>query len=234
MNPEKNRGSLFLAKWSKMKIIIISMADNDLVISGEITQGLQIASGINPDPSLELNNTIFLQKPFFEQANVPDVQDMYNGTINLDISPALFKIITPDHSVTCTWTKNVTERFWFVRTLISYNLKSYKGYIYYPRPSAVKSHKNNVIEILAEKPDINDPDSKFLFTPSYVDIHKINDRHRHIIFVYFVKSKTGAVKLAESEHHEIRWFTEKELDDPKYQLIPKIKFYAKEALIRSK
>ena len=90
------------------------------------------------------------------------------------------------------------------------------------------------IEILAEKPDINDPDSKFLFTPSYVDIHKINDRHRHIIFVYFVKSKTGAVKLAESEHHEIRWFTEKELDDPKYQLIPKIKFYAKEALIRSK
>lgn len=90
------------------------------------------------------------------------------------------------------------------------------------------------IEILAEKPDIKDTDSKFLFTPSYVDIHKINEVHRHIVFVYFVKSKTGAAKLAENEHHEIRWFDDNELDDPKYQLIPKIKFYAKEALIRGK
>lgn len=127
----------------------------DLTISGKIKKGLQIASGINPDPSLELNNTISLQKPFFEQAGIPDIPKIFDGTINLDIAPKLFTIISPDHDVTCAWTKNVTERFWFIRALISYNLKSYKGYIYYPYPSPIKSHNDTIIELLSEKiPDI--------------------------------------------------------------------------------
>ena len=123
----------------------------DLTISGRIIKGLQIASGTNPDPSLELNNTIFLQKPFFEKAGILHMQNIFNGTINVDISPNLFKIISPDHEVTCVWVKNVTETFWLVRTIISYNSNSHEGYIYYPCPSPVKSHEDNIIELLSEK-----------------------------------------------------------------------------------
>lgn len=76
---------------------------------------------------------------------------IFNGTINLNIEPRMFQIINPDHEVTCTWAKNVTETFWFVQTIICYRSKNYEGYIYYPCPSPVKSHKDNIIELLSEK-----------------------------------------------------------------------------------
>lgn len=94
--------------------------------------------------------------------------------------------------------------------------------------------KPSDIEILSSKPELKSSETKFLFTPAFVDIHKISETHRHIGFTYFAKSKTEKIRLAEQEHHEIRWFTEEELDDPRYTLRPAIKFYAKEALIRSK
>ena len=92
------------------------------------------------------------------------------------------------------------------------------------------------IEILAEKPDITNkgPHIKFILPPAFIDLHKISEEHRHLGFVYFAKSKTDKVRLAENEHHEIRWFTEKELDEPEYAVLPVINFYAKEALKRSR
>ncbi|MBI2098078.1 MAG: hypothetical protein HYT49_00235 [Candidatus Wildermuthbacteria bacterium] len=127
----------------------------EVMVKGKIKQGLRIASGLNPNPpvklGMKLNNTIALQKPFFEKAGVEGISEMYSGTINVDISPFTFKIVEPDYRVTCTWFEELTETFWFVKTLIDYERKEYEGYIYYPCPSDVKSHADDTVELLSVK-----------------------------------------------------------------------------------
>jgi len=120
-------------------------------LRGNIKQGLRIASGLNPDRSLKLNNTIAQQKPFFIKAGIPDMESMHNGTINLFIAPATFKITKPHYEVTCEWFKGVTETFHLVKADIEYNNAIYQGYVYYPCPSAVKNHDDNIVELLAPK-----------------------------------------------------------------------------------
>lgn len=122
-----------------------------IILEGKVRQGLQIASGLNPDPSLKLNNTIYLQKPFFKKAGVFGIDNIYNGTINFSIAPKEFKIIKPDYEVTCEWVKGVTETFWFVKAVTNFKGKEYHGYIYYPCPSSIKNHPDNIVEFLAEK-----------------------------------------------------------------------------------
>lgn len=92
----------------------------------------------------------------------------------------------------------------------------------------------NELIVLSEKPTIHDPNTKFLYTPNYLDIHKISETHRHVVLVYFLISKTDQLKLNKKEHYEIRWFTREELDDEKYKLSVQIKFYAKHALLAAK
>lgn len=126
-----------------------------IIIDGKIKQGFRIASGLNLDPpmvsGLKLNNTITLQKPFFIENKIPRIQEVYNGTINLDIAPRIFKILKPDYTVTCQWHPDVLETFWLVDVAIKYKKQLYPAYIYYPRPSSVKSHKDDTVELLAEK-----------------------------------------------------------------------------------
>ncbi|MCE9643670.1 NUDIX domain-containing protein [Candidatus Parcubacteria bacterium] len=74
---------------------------------------------------------------------------------------------------------------------------------------------------------------KLLPTPAYMDIHHFNDTHRHISLAYFARAKSDKMVLAEEEHDQIRWFTEEELEDPQYALIPEMKFLAREALKRA-
>lgn len=121
------------------------------ILTGRVKEGLRIASGLNPDPTLKLNNTIFKQKPFFVEAGVKSIQDCYNGTINLEISPRQFKIIKPDYQVTCEWSPGTIETFWLVAAAIIFKNNRYDGYIYYPCPSPVKSHKDDIVEFLAQK-----------------------------------------------------------------------------------
>ena len=72
--------------------------------------------------------------------------------------------------------------------------------------------------------------TKLLLTPAYLDIHPINNTHRHVALEYFVKAKSDTVKLADGEHDRIRWFVMSEIDEPRYNILPAIKFFAKEAL----
>jgi len=91
------------------------------------------------------------------------------------------------------------------------------------------------VKVLASKPNLSLEDSrrKFLYTPAYVDIHPISKTHRHIGLVYFLRTETDAVQLAEKEHTEIRWLTEDEFDDSRFHLELSIKFYAREAIQRA-
>lgn len=141
------------------------MMSDYVVISGTVRQGLRIGSGLAERPKMTpygaLNDCIRKQKPFFERSGVPNISQMYNGTINLDISPKKFQITNPDYEVKdCEWHPRLKESFWFVAGEAIFKGQGYEGYIYYPCPSEVKSHPDNLVEILSQKiPDLNYGDS---------------------------------------------------------------------------
>lgn len=72
--------------------------------------------------------------------------------------------------------------------------------------------------------------TKFLLVPQYMDLHDIKTKagHKHLVMIYFVKSKTSNVKLKKDEHRQIRWFSLKELKKTKMRKA--VRFYAIRAL----
>lgn len=86
------------------------------------------------------------------------------------------------------------------------------------------------VEVYGTRPSVTEQGTKALLAPSFLDIHPFNERHRHVGFIYLGRSQTDKVKLAETEHNGIRWFTRQELADPKYKIGKFIRFYAEQAL----
>lgn len=96
----------------------------------------------------------------------------------------------------------------------------------------VKEECGLKIIVLGKKPSIKSKGTKFLYSPAFLDIHDIADVHKHIGLCYFAKAKSGKVALNKEEHDDMRWFSEKDLNDPKFRISLAIKFYAKESLSR--
>jgi 8-oxo-dGTP diphosphatase len=94
----------------------------------------------------------------------------------------------------------------------------------------VKEESGLEIELTGKKSPYKVPGKKYLVPPDYLDNHPINNHHRHTGMAYFVKAKSDKVALAGREHHEIRWFSDAELDDPKYNIDVDLRFYFREAL----
>jgi len=46
------------------------------------------------------------------------------------------------------------------------------------------------VEILATKPSDKSPETKFMLTPSFVNVHEANPPHKHITLVYFARQRT--------------------------------------------
>jgi len=86
------------------------------------------------------------------------------------------------------------------------------------------------IEVIGEKLPLTDPHVKSLYPPSFLDIHKISETHRHIGIGYIARARSNQITLQEAEHNEIRWFTPEELANPQFQVQPNIQKYAKYAL----
>jgi 8-oxo-dGTP pyrophosphatase MutT (NUDIX family) len=86
------------------------------------------------------------------------------------------------------------------------------------------------VEILSSKPQTTSEHRKFLLTPNFVDIHKIDEVHKHVAFVYFMKSKTSNVVLEESAHKEIKWVGEDDINSSQYNFDDGVKFYIKEVI----
>ena len=86
---------------------------------------------------------------------------------------------------------------------------------------------------LTTKPSVVSPETKFIITPNYVDVHEANPPHKHISFTYFMKTESDNFKISD-EHTDMRWFGINELDDAKYDLSPSVKFYAKESISKAK
>ena len=95
----------------------------------------------------------------------------------------------------------------------------------------VKEECGLEVEIIGERqPKFEMKGTKFLYTPNFMNIHDINETHKHIGLIYFAKAKSDKFTLAEKEHNDIRWFTKEDLDKPEFNLNEAVKFYAKEAL----
>jgi hypothetical protein len=59
--------------------------------------------------------------------------------------------------------------------------------------------------------------------------HRVNDKHEHVVFVYFAKANKDQV-VPEKPTDVYKWFTLEELSDPQYGIVDNILFYATEAL----
>jgi len=97
----------------------------------------------------------------------------------------------------------------------------------------VKEESGLDIELVGEKPsnlEFGDETGKFLLSPRFMDIHNFSSEHQHIGMVYFAKAKTDKVQFLEEESTDIKWFSQEELEDPRYNILPRVKFYARKAL----
>ncbi len=97
----------------------------------------------------------------------------------------------------------------------------------------VREESGLEIKVMAEKPAGFFAGKKFLYPPTFLDVHPITATHRHIGLVYFARAQSDRLVLAVDEHDAIRWFTEGELADPVFNVPDDIRFYAREALHRA-
>ncbi len=86
------------------------------------------------------------------------------------------------------------------------------------------------IDLLGPRPPRDFPGTRILTAPSFLDVHDIHGDHRHIGMIYFARAHSAELRLAEQEHHAIRWFTPEELVAPEYAVDEAIRFYAEAAL----
>jgi len=90
------------------------------------------------------------------------------------------------------------------------------------------------IEIMGGKqPSFEMKGTKFLYAPAFMNIHNINETHKHIGLTYFAKAKSDKFVLNSNEHKDIRWVSGEDLDNPEFNLDEAVKFYAKEALSKN-
>ena len=69
-----------------------------------------------------------------------------------------------------------------------------------------------------------------MIAPRFLDIHKITDTHQHIGMVYFARPKSGAMALADAEHHDIRWCSSDDLDTLDPPMTEGVKWYCRKAI----
>ena len=96
----------------------------------------------------------------------------------------------------------------------------------------VKEETGLEVEIAGETLHFNDGENyEELIPPKFLNRHSINDTHEHVAMTYFARTDSRQITQGDIEvSDEIRWFTDKELDDPQYAIRESIKHYAKSAL----
>lgn len=111
-----------------------------MIIKGKLTSNCKLAG-----------KNIAKQKPFF--TNLPDMDDLHDGTINIDISPDYFQVCKHDYAEHhINWTGNGPEDFLFIRITgfgMSGKRENVKGYLYLPLNSPNKIG-GRVLEVWTE------------------------------------------------------------------------------------
>jgi hypothetical protein len=119
-------------------------------VHGTLTQGYRVASGPSADyPYGALDR----QRPIFKERGL-DLDAYFNGSLNVDISPAVFVMQKPEFTFeNVAWTDlHPPEHFSFSRCKVLYKEVEYDGWIYYPHPETKKRHFQNpsLLEVIAQ------------------------------------------------------------------------------------
>ena len=121
-----------------------------ITVKGTIIEGHRVASRPSRDYPY---GTIEKQKPYFKALGL-DLENVYNGTLNISIHPNTFEMISPEFTFErVEWTDlHPPETFFFSRCMVTFKGIRYAGWIYYPHPGTKKRHFQQpaMIEILAE------------------------------------------------------------------------------------
>lgn len=120
-------------------------------LPGILMRGHQVASRPSKDyPYSSLEK----QKPFFKTLGL-DLQEYFNGTLNISIAPFEFKMTHPEFIFKLVeWTDlHPPETFSFTRCKVYSKGVGYTGWVYYPHPETKKTHFQNpsLIEVITHK-----------------------------------------------------------------------------------
>ena len=121
------------------------------MVAACVMQGHRVASGQNGDPRYP-GGTIRMQQPFFKALGL-DLCRYYPGTVNVDISPATYRVIAPRYTFRqVRWhpTAAAEDFSFFDVELLSAGMSPATGLIYYPHPETKPSHfqQPTVLELL--------------------------------------------------------------------------------------
>jgi hypothetical protein len=118
-------------------------------VNGILAQGYRVASGPSADypyGALERQRPIFKARGF-------DLDGYFNGTLNIDIRPHVFKVEKPEYTFHYVeWTDlHPPEHFSFSRCKVIYQEVEYDGWVYYPHPETKKRNFQNpsLVEVIA-------------------------------------------------------------------------------------
>lgn len=131
-----------------------------ILLSGILARGYRVASGPSQDyPYGALDR----QRPLFKERGL-DLDGYFNGTLNIDITPATFQVLKPEFTFPLVeWTDmHPPETFSFSRCRVVYHNVGYEGWVYYPHPETKKRNFQNpsLLEVIARPiPDIQYEDA---------------------------------------------------------------------------
>ncbi len=122
-------------------------------VNGLICEGHGVASG-KSDTQRYPKGTLNQQLPYFQEKGL-DLSVYFLGTINLNITPYLFKIGKPKYSfVAIPWSVYIPpENFYFFDVIFFFGDKKYKGLIYMPDPITKVDHiqELSILELILPK-----------------------------------------------------------------------------------
>jgi hypothetical protein len=118
-------------------------------VCGLLAEGYRVASGPSKDyPYGALDR----QRPIFRDRGL-DLAGYFNGTLNIDIRPYVFRLIKPEFTFrSVEWTDlHPPEHFSFSHCRVLFRGAGYDGWIYYPHPETKKRNFQNpsLIEVIA-------------------------------------------------------------------------------------
>lgn len=118
-------------------------------VRGVLKEGYRVASGPSSDyPYGALDR----QRPIFKERGL-DLEGYFNGTLNVDISPLIFRLIKPEFTFrNVEWTDlHPPEHFSFSHCVVIYGGVEYDGWVYFPHPETKKRNFQDpsLLEVIA-------------------------------------------------------------------------------------
>ena len=117
------------------------------------------------------------QRPILKERGL-DLSDYFNGTLNIDIRPHIFRMETPEYTFRHVgWTYLYpSEDFSFSRFKVIYRKEENEGWVYYLHPETKESHSQSpsLVETIARPiPGIRYEDSlQVLLNPQEITVDR--------------------------------------------------------------